>query len=111
MTERKEAIMKIYRQGDVMLREVKTVPKAAKAQAHKDRIVLAYGEVTGHAHAIEDMESVDVFVTAEGGLYLRVKAETALTHEEHGLILLPPGNYERIIQREYSPESIRNVAD
>ncbi len=106
----------IYRQGDVLLRRVASIPKAAKSAAKQDqsgnlRIVLAYGEVTGHAHAIHDLESVDVFVNAEGTMYLQVKEEAKLQHEEHGTVLLPPGNYERTIQREYSPEAIRNVAD
>ena len=103
--------MKMYRQGDVLLCAVKGIPKAAKKQETENRIVLAYGEVTGHAHVIEDLEAVDVFVGPEGQLYLQVKEETPLTHEEHGTILIPPGRYERIIQREYTPEAIRNVQD
>ena len=104
--------LKLYRQGDVLLREVKNVPKDAKRQQQKDRIVLAYGESTGHAHAIHDLESVDVYVGKAGELYLTVKQDgVALKHEEHAAIVLPPGHYERVIQREYSPESIRNVAD
>jgi len=106
----------IVRQGDVLLRRVGSIPKTAKAAEKKDqagnsRIVLAYGEVTGHAHAIHDLEDVDVFVTGTGTMYLKVKNEASLHHEEHGAIALPPGNYERTIQREYSPEEIRNVAD
>ena len=101
----------MYRQGDVLLREVKAIPESAKKQKQKDRIVLAYGEVTGHAHAIEEWSKVDVFVAPEGQLYLRVKEETSLRHEEHGAITLPPASFERVIQREYSPEAIRNVAD
>lgn len=102
---------KCYRQGDVLLREVKDIPEAAKQQKQSERIVLAYGEVTGHAHAIHELESVDVFVTAGGEMYLQVKDGVSLRHEEHGAIAIPPGNYERVIQREYSPEAIRNVMD
>lgn len=98
------------RQGDVLLRKVRSIPKAAKPQAQKDRIVLAYGEVTGHAHAIHELEDVDVFVS-ESTMYLRVKSPVTLEHEEHGKIELPAGNYERVIQREYSPEEIRSVLD
>ena len=106
----------IVRQGDVLLVKVDAIPETAKPAEKKDqagnqRIVLAYGEVTGHAHAIHNLDSVDVFVTGEGVMYLQVKEEAKLQHEEHGSIALPPGNYERTIQREYSPEAIRNVAD
>ncbi|MGH9523996.1 MAG: hypothetical protein ACRD3E_15850 [Terriglobales bacterium] len=34
-----------------------------------------------------------------------------IVHEEHAPIVLPPGDYEIVRQREYSPEEIRNVAD
>jgi len=111
----KAAKTRIYRQGDVLLRAISRIPKEAtrgRAEDGKERIVLAYGEVTGHAHAIHDVEKVDVFVGAQGQLYLAVKeGGVTLKHEEHGAITLPPGNYERVLQREYSPEAIRNVAD
>lgn len=103
--------MKIYRQGDVLLKQVRSIPKTAQPNKPKDRIVLAYGEVTGHAHAIDELEKVDIFVKPDGTMYLEVKADASLRHEEHRTIVLPPGNYERVLQREYSPEAIRNVSD
>lgn len=108
--------MKTYRQGDVLLRQVSEIPVDAvvtekKDQFGKPRVVLAYGEVTGHAHAIHDLENVDVFVKGDGTMYLQVKDAVDLKHEEHATITLPAGSYERVIQREYSPEEIRNVAD
>ena len=101
---------KLVRQGDVLMKPVVEIPKDAERREIKGRIVLAYGEVTGHAHAIDDA-GVDVFVKPDGVMYLRVTNETSISHEEHGTILLPPGNYQRVIQREYSPAEIRDVAD
>src|SRR3990167_910501 len=51
------------RQGDVYLAVVDELPKGAtKVVLPKGRIVLAYGEVTGHAHAIyEDIEQVQIW--------------------------------------------------
>ena len=113
--------MWLARQGDVAIRRVKSIPTDAKPAKKADaqgnpRIVLAYGEVTGHAHAIHDLDNVDVFVTATGTMYLHVKEPAPMTHEEHGAIplgaeLLPPGNYQRVQQVEYSPEAIVNVQD
>ena len=94
-----------------MVRRIAEIPADAKPQTVKERVVLAYGEVTGHAHAIHDLDNVDVFVSAEGAMYLQVKDAVDLRHEEHGTITLPAGNYERVIQREYSPEAIRRVKD
>lgn len=103
--------VQIFRQGDVLLTTVRHIPVDAKRLDQKERIVLAHGEVTGHAHAIHDLDSVDVFVAADGTMYLSVRKAAALKHEEHGTIMLQPGKYKRVIQREYSPMEIRNVAD
>lgn len=99
----------IYRQGDVLIRQIPKLP----AQPAQTRVngVLAYGEVTGHAHKVEDVAKAEV-MEIENGLYLRVGEDgVRIVHEEHGAISLPPGNYEIEIQREYTPEAIRNVAD
>jgi hypothetical protein len=99
----------IYRQGDVLIRRIQSLPK----QMAQPRLtgILAYGEVTGHAHKIENLAHAEV-LEIERGLYLRVGDEgVRVVHEEHAPITLPPGNYEVEIQREYTPEAIRNVAD
>lgn len=100
--------MKIYRQGDVLLIETGEIPAEAADVTPEDRIVLAYGEVTGHAHAIHSGAKLLSF-SAER--FLQVAAECLLQHEEHSTIEIPAGNYKVIQQREYSPEAIRNVAD
>jgi hypothetical protein len=100
-----------FRQGDVMLTRVNSIPKGGKRVARDNgRIVLAYGEVTGHAHAIADEEVT--LLEVDGGIrYLDVQMEAFLRHEEHGAIALAPGKYKVTRQREYTPEAIRNVAD
>ena len=102
--------MSIYRQGDVLVRKVRAIPaKASEAPREGGQIVLAHGEVTGHKHAISS-EHATLYV--EGLLrYLRVVKPVALHHEEHTEIKLPPGKYQIVIQREYTPAAIRNVAD
>ena len=48
--------MLVYRQGDVLLKQVKSIPKSALAEhKEKEHIVLAAGEATGHAHTIASM--------------------------------------------------------
>jgi len=99
----------IYRQGDVLIRRIASLPKQ-KAQPRLTGI-LAYGEVTGHAHRVETLERAEL-LEIEGGLYLCVGEEgVRIVHEEHAPVSLPAGNYEVEIQREYTPEAIRNVAD
>ena len=99
----------IYRQGDVLIRRVKSLP-TQKAQLRLNGI-LASGEVTGHAHRVEDLARAEVLEIGEG-LYLRVGTEgVPIVHEDHAPVTLPSGNYEIEIQREYTPAEIRNVAD
>lgn len=103
-----------YRQGDVLIERIDSMPvKLMPVDREHGKIVLAHGEVTGHAHAIADSHAT-LFQTAEqaGVSFLEVReAVAALQHEEHATIELPPGNYRITRQREYSPEEIRNVAD
>ncbi len=99
------------RQGDVFIEKIGSLPKGVQKFPRKNgRIILAEGEVTGHAHAIAD-ESVVSFIDAEGSLFLQVETETEVIHEEHATITLPPGIYKVVHQREYSPQEIRRVQD
>ena len=100
---------KFYRQGDVGLLKVEALPKGAEKQQVEERIILAYGEVTGHAHAIAADDAALYFEGARRFLEVCYKAD--LTHEEHGRITLPAGTYKVIIQREYTPNALRIVKD
>jgi hypothetical protein len=103
------------RQGDVLLEPVTSVPDGARpVPRDAGRVVLAYGEVTGHAHAIRTPGAT---LLADGDeRYLRVPAPATLGHEEHAAIELVPGTYRVVIQREYvppevSPAAFRRVVD
>jgi len=43
--------------------------------------------------------------------YVRVESTSFLEHDEHGTIEVPPGIYEVVIQREYTPGAPRQVLD
>lgn len=103
-----------FRQGDVLIARVDTMPKGVQlVPRDQGRVVLAYGEVTGHAHAVEG--DVELFAAADVAeleeRFLRVEREAQVVHEEHGTITLEPGIYSVKRQREYAPEEIRAVAD
>ena len=101
--------MKTYRQGDVFLIRDDSAKPGKPIARENGRVVLAHGELTGHAHAIS-AKGAELF-EAEIDRVLKVTKTVALKHEEHDTVKLPPGNYRVRIQREYSPEAIRNVAD
>jgi hypothetical protein len=103
-----------YRQGDVLLVRVNGVPgKTSPVEREHGRVVLAHGEVTGHAHAIVDESAELVSADEAAELYLLVHggAPVDLVHEEHATIAVEPGEYKVVRQREYTPEENRFVAD
>jgi hypothetical protein len=54
------------------------------------------------------------FADSENALaeYIEVKNNAVdLTHQEHDTISVPPGKYRKVIQVEYTPAALRNVAD
>lgn len=105
--------LKHYRQGDVFLKEVESVPEGAEVENTKEskNRVLAYGEVTGHSHRFDP--AAMQFYTFDEKRYVEIQEETALLrHEEHGEIKVPGAKtYEVIIQREYVPGGWTQVVD
>lgn len=111
-----------FRQGDVYLSKVPcSVTPGKRIPASERGVVLAYGEVTGHAHVL-DSHKVELYelpteLTSEvpeaaNGRLLRVLEPVSLRHEEHGDINLEPGDYYIGIQIEWDDmEEWRRVAD
>jgi hypothetical protein len=102
-----------YRQGDVLIRRIDALPNAELKPIALDagRVVLAYGEVTGHAHAIVSPDVLFLINEQTLNRYLDVKQPVTLKHEEHFPIQLPAGQYEVVQQREYTPQGLRDVVD
>ena len=104
----------LIRQGDVLLIPVDAVPAGTKPVAREQgRLILAHGEVTGHAHAIVEKDAELVTADQAAELYLLVHGSdpVQLRHEEHETLEIPPGGYRVRRQREYAPEENRRVAD
>ena len=114
-------MLKQYRQGDVLIEAVKTeLPNGAVEMPMIGRVVLALGEVTGHAHAIYPTAQAQTLPAklwdAGAERFLQVLERCSVQHEEHAAILLEPGVYRVSkfgagTQREYSPAELRSVAD
>ena len=114
----KRSILGLKRQGDVIIVKVdpKQVNLGKEIVRDNGRVILAYGEVTGHSHAIADdgvvfFESIDPKDAVLGTRFLQIANAAILKHNEHDPIELDAGTYEIRIQREYIPGGIRNVAD
>jgi hypothetical protein len=90
-----------YRQGDVLIEEVAEIPKGAvKVAPVNGRLVLAEGEATGHAHTIE--ADYGEMVEKDGVLYLVVKRDAPLSHQEHATVTLPKKKHVVTRQQQWS---------
>jgi len=100
--------MEMYRHGDVLLiRRPDESPEQTASEANE--IVVAEGEVTGHAHRVRGigarlrrLEHAE----REGVIRLDVPAGGVIRHEEHATITLPPGVYEVRHQRTMTQQGI-----
>jgi hypothetical protein len=98
----------MWRHGDVLIAPIEKIPAGALP---RHGAVLALGEITGHSHRFANPQSVALW-ERDGGLFVTVTAATAtLVHEEHQPITLPQGTYRVWMQREYTPQAIRQVVD
>ena len=97
--------MERYRQGDVLLVQVEQAPSRCRPVSREEgKLLLAYGEVTGHAHVVADPDAELVTHEEAEELFLLVYGDEAvLEHDEHDPIPLPAGTYRVIRQREYVP--------
>ena len=94
----------MYRQGDVLVRRVTSIPeRATPVERDAGRIILAYGEVTGHAHAIKAPEAEATLLSVSANeRFLRLLRDVDLVHEEHTTIHLPAGDYQVTRQRVWT---------
>lgn len=114
----KNAVPISRRQGDV-LTVVRPLPKnLTELPDENGRVVLAHGEVTGHAHAFYGKGKATLFRddgSGSGATFLTVGTGDDLKHEEHTTIHHPPlpegMGYLVCRQVEYTPQALRNVAD
>ena len=102
----------VIRQGDVLLYPVAKLPRGAKQVEIKGDVILAYGEVTGHAHRIKQDEKPSARVFDLGAeRYLHIAERVALEHEEHSAIFLEKGVYKQAYQFEEKRAELQRVAD
>lgn len=94
----------MIRQGDVLLVEVDELPEGTTIVPRDNgRLVLAYGEVTGHAHVVDAPPAeATLLTTKENARFLQLVSAAPLVHEEHATIELAPGVYRQVPQEEWS---------
>lgn len=88
-----------WRQGDLLIRRVDQLPGGLR---RRPDLVLAEGEVTGHAHRLERGVLFEDPATSDH-VFFTITIDTTLLHEEHAPIRFAPGNYEVVRQRQFDP--------
>mgnify|MGYP001167421511 CR=1 FL=1 len=102
-------------QGDVTLRRVSQIPRAAKAVKPGSRgIVLAEGEATGHAHRVKARRGITLH-KIDGLLFFEnsTKTPAIVEHEEHKPVSIPPGIWQvgQVREYDYLQQMERAVVD
>jgi len=102
----------MYRQGDFLLVPTKEkIKKEWKSiKASKGQFVFDKSKVSSNSHAINSKGN-KLYLVDESTMFLILKQDETLTHEEHSHISIPKGNYFVKRQREYTLQEIRNVID
>ena len=134
-----------YQHGDVLIKKRSTPIEETKTEEYgtlkgqkvnltdynkrwmqEDRVVIAEGEVTGHAHAFNFDNNPNVQITLYNNAnryhkndsdtpdFMRITGGPAtITHEEHNPIQIPSGDYEVSQVREFDYISLeaRRVVD
>jgi hypothetical protein len=82
------------------------------------RLVVAYGEATGHAHVVEADGGTASLLAAGRDRFLRLETSAYLRHlgpdgtqADHDPILLATGLYRQVPQVEYVGDSGRVIVD
>jgi len=103
--------MRIIRQGDVILREIKQVPEYAEPINESVDItntvfvapdaVIIHGE-SGHKHVLSGVKTYTSDWDHGRGVYVVVDNPVTLKHEEHPAIEIPKGVYVVTRIRDYA---------
>lgn len=115
--------LQLQRQGDTMLVRVSadSIPTGGETRieaAVDGRIIIEYGEVTGHVHALEALEGQALpelkwVTTPEFGVQRFAIADVPFlyTHNTHAPQVFQPGVYEVVKQFEAHARIARQVLD
>ena len=88
---------KLYRHGDLLIRQVDKIPESATQLSTN---IIAHGE-NGNTHKLHG--SHQVYETPDNQILFTAKQDVSLKHEEHSTLKIKEGNYVIIQEREFEP--------
>ncbi len=95
---------KLYRHGDLLIKQVKKIPEYAQQLSTN---IIAHGE-NGNTHKLHGSHQVYGTHSSQNyrviePTYFQAKEEISLKHEEHSTLKISKGNYGIIQEREFEP--------
>ena len=89
---------KIYRHGDLTIKQVAKIPDNVIQLSTN---IIALGEKTGHNHQL--VGQVQVYETPDKQIHFEASQDVIVKHQEHNTLKIAKGNYVVIHEREYDP--------
>ena len=95
---------KLYRHGDLLLRQVDEIPVSAQQLSTN---IIAHGE-NGNTHKLHGSHQVYGTHSSQNyrviePTYFQAKQDVSLKHQEHNTLKISKGNYVIIQEREFVP--------
>ena len=87
---------KIYRHGDLLIRQIKKIPEHATQLSTN---IIAHGE-NGNIHKIQG--SHQVYETPDKKILFEAKQDVSLKHQQHSTLKIKEGNYVVVKELEYN---------
>ena len=94
---------KIYRHGDLLIRQVKKIPESATQLSTN---IVAHGE-NGHSHKLHG--SHQVYEIPDKQILFEAKQDLSLKHQQHDTLKISKGNYVILHEREHDPFNIVEI--
>ena len=88
---------KLYRHGDLLIRQVKKIPESA---TQRSTSIIAHGE-NGNTHKLHG--SHQVYEMPDKQILFEAKQDLSLKHQEHSMLKISKGNYVVVHEREHNP--------
>jgi hypothetical protein len=112
----KKTKMNIHRHGELILKQVRSIPRDATVVESAKSIIVAHSE-SGHHHVLSAASPIQMFGLGDLS-FLNIPEDSRLFHqkqgdETHGTQIIAKGFYERIIKKSYSyaEKVMKNVVD
>lgn len=99
-------LKQIIRHGEVLLKQIKGLPKGAELKEASRSYIVAHSE-TGHHHVLEATKDFKIYSTLDGETFIEIPSIAKLRHAKtgkdvHKTHVIEPSVYKVVIKKEFS---------